>query len=413
MTQLRRTPLANWHIEHGAKMTGFAGWEMPLFYKAGILQEHLTVRRYAGLFDISHMGRFRFTGPDVIPFLQHLLTNDAETLGPWQSQYTILATEDGSARDDAYLFRCGDEYWLVVNAANAPADLQYLREMAGGFGVECLDATEELAFFALQGPRSEEILQALLSDGGLPPPVRNAVSPAELAGVRVWLSRTGYTGEPMGFEIFVTADHARSVWERLIEEGTPQGLLPVGLGARDTLRLEAGFPLFGQEAGTDPEGQPIPVFAAPSAAVAVSFAPRKGEFVGRSALLAQAEVYHSWRKGEPIVADVLRRVVRPLAVLDAGVARHGDSVFWQGRPVGWITSGTVIPYWCFPDDDPQASPTEQTGRRAIALAYIDIELPKDVEVAVEVRGRHLAARLVPRHGRGDRPPYFRPILVNR
>ncbi len=409
MTDLKHTPLAGWHKENKAKMTPFAGWEMPLHYPSGILQEHLTVRRYGGLFDISHMGRFRVAGPDTVRFLQYVLTSDVSKLGPWRAQYTILAKEDGSAIDDAYLFRFGDEYWLVVNAANSAVDWQHLSEVAQGFSVQLEDLTAEVAMFAVQGPRSEALLRQLLQDGALPDEGRNTLSLGTLAGVPVKLSRTGYTGEPIGFEVFVPAKAALALWESLVHAGASLGLAPIGLGARDTLRLEAGLTLFGHELGTTPQGQPIPILAAPSAIVAVSLAEEKGDFLGRKSLAAQVKCYRQWREGHAQKNPILPQIVRPVAILDAGVARQGDNVFWKGTPVGQVTSGTMVPYWVFEGDD--SHPGDQVMRRAIALALINIDVPKEAEIDVVVRGRSLKARIVPRHGWSNRPPYFRPIVV--
>lgn len=411
MAELKRTPLADWHKENGAKMTPFGGWDMPLHYRQGILQEHLTVRRYVGLFDISHMGRFRISGPDTVRFLQYVLTSDVNALAPWRAQYTILARDDGSAIDDAYLFRFGDEYWLVVNAANSETDWQHLTEASAGYSVQLENLTPEVAMFALQGPRSETLLSQLLEKGQLPEASRNALSLATLAGVPVRLSRTGYTGEPVGFEIFVPADQAIALWSALADAGSSLGISPIGLGARDTLRLEAGLTLFGHELGVDQQGQPIPILAAPSAIIAVSFAESKGDYLGRRALEVQAEFYRRWREGKPCENAALPHIVRPVAILDAGVARQGDAVHWGGKAVGWITSGTMVPYWIFEGEADDACPGDQIARRAIALAMISTHVPKDAHVEVLVRGRPLKAQAVPRHGWSNRPPYFRPVIA--
>lgn len=411
MTDLRGTPLTAWHKAHGGKMISFAGWEMPLHYRQGILQEHLTVRRYGGLFDVSHMGRFRIGGRDALSFLQRVLTSDVAALSPGHAQYTILANEDGSALDDAYLFRLENEYWLVVNAANRELDWQRLSEQADGYRVEVEDVTSQVAMIAVQGPQSQALLRELLEAGNLPPPRRNSVSTATLLGMEVTVARTGYTGEPVGFEIFVESHWVENLWQALVDKGGELGVTPVALGARDTLRLEAGLTLFGHELGNDPEGRPIPIFAAPSASIAVSFAEHKKDYLGRKALELQAEAYRAYRAGQPVASDVLPRVVRPLAILDQGIARQGDVVSWQGQMVGWVTSGTMVPYWVFTGEGPEAGPTDQTGRRAIALAYISVTVPKYAIVEVLVRGRSLRAQVVPRHGRSDMSPYFRPIIV--
>lgn len=411
VSELKTTPVTFWHKAHGGRMTAFAGWQMPLHFSAGILQEHLTVRRYGGMFDVSHMGRFRVTGPGAVTFLQRVLSSDVAALAPWRAQYTILPREDGSALDDAYLFRFGEEYWLVVNAANTEADWVHLVEESKKFSVTLNNLTADTAMFAVQGPQSESLLQRLLTGGRLPEAGRNALSEADLDGISVKISRTGYTGEPIGFEVFLAAENAASLWQRLIEAGEPLGITAIGLGARDTLRLEAGLTLFGHELGTDPDGRPIPVLAAPSAAVAVSLAADKGEFVGRQAIQWQMEIYQKYRTGEAGPNSVLPRIVRPLAILDPGVARQGDEVYWQGKKVGTVTSGTMVPYWVFDREDELGIPTDVTGRRAIALALIDLDVPKNAAVEVLVRGKHLQAQIVPRHGRADRPPYFRPQVV--
>lgn len=411
MTPLTCTPLADWHREHGARMTSFAGWNMPLHFSSGILQEHLGVRKFGGLFDISHMGRFRITGPDAVTFLRRVLTNDAARLELWQAQYTILAQEVGSALDDAYLFRFPDGYCLVVNAANTEQDWHHLKEHAKGLSVALEDITGTTGMLAVQGPRTEELLQKLLTEGQLPPPARNSVSEARLLDIDLRISRTGYTGEPVGFELFLPAEHTLRVWEGLVEAGESLGIRPVGLGARDTLRLEAGLTLFGHELGLAPDGTPIPVFAAPSASVAVNLAPDRGDFIGRRALEAQSAAYRSYRQGTTHPHESLPRLIRPLAILGPGVARQGDEVYWHGQKVGWVTSGTVVPYWVFTGEEANAVPTEKTARRAIALAYLNAEVPQEAFVEVNVRGRTLPARVVRRHGRSDLPPYFRPIIV--
>ncbi|MBC7239564.1 MAG: glycine cleavage system protein T, partial [Chloroflexi bacterium] len=224
------------------------------------------------------------------------------------------------------------------------------------------------------------------------------------------VSRTGYTGEPVGFELFLPSEQTLRVWQRLVATGESLGIRPIGLGARDTLRLEAGLTLFGHELGLAPDGTRIPIFAAPSASVAVNLTADRGDFIGRGALEAQAAAYQSYRQGTVQPRESLPRLIRPLAILGSGVARQGDEVYWNGQRVGWVTSGTVVPYWVFTGQDADAVPTDETGRRAIALGYIDAEIPREATVEVNVRGRALPARVVRRHGRSDLPPYFRPIV---
>ncbi|MBU2227394.1 MAG: glycine cleavage system protein T, partial [Proteobacteria bacterium] len=281
MGELFKTVLHDRHVALGAAMVAFGGWDMPLRYKEGIVEEHLATRKGAGLFDVSHMGRFLVRGPGTLPFLQHCLSNNAAALDPGFGQYTMIPNDQGGARDDAYLYRyTQDEYLLVVNAANRDADWRHLQEMLALFPAARMeDVSESLAMIALQGPSSRAILEEWLGPGGLPEPVKNAVRTVSIGGKKVLIARTGYTGEPLGFEIFPAAAAAPRLWDLFLEKGA----VPAGLGARDTLRQEAGLPLYGNELGKDPAGKDIPVFACPLARLAVSFSPLKGDWIGREA----------------------------------------------------------------------------------------------------------------------------------
>lgn len=408
-TDLKRTPLHTWHTEHGARMTDFGGWDMPVQYSS-IIDEHLATRRAAGLFDISHMGRIRIAGPDRIPFMQRALTNDAAALSPWRSHYTLLPTPGGSTIDDAFLYHLSQgDYLLVVNAANRDSDLAFLHRESRDFNVEILDQSAELAMIALQGPQADAVLGSIVGSENLPEAKRNSVVRADFAGNEIYVARTGYTGEPVALEVFVPANVVGEIWQRILDAGQSLGVVPVGLGARDTLRLEAGLPLFGHEAGSDPEGKPIPAYAVPVASIAVKFDEDKGDFIGREPLHQQYQAVQNLRAGKPFDKSVLPRRIRPLAILDRGVARAGADVWRGGEKVGVVTSGTMVPYWVFEGET--AQPTDQTGRRALALAYVDSELPNGEELQVEVRGRRLRARLVASHGNGRQRPYFRPILA--
>jgi aminomethyltransferase len=392
-------------------MTDFAGWDMPVNYEAGIFDEHLATRRYAGLFDIGHMARFAIKGKNRVSLLQHVLSSNVEALAPWQAQYTLIPNEMGGAFDDAYLYRFGeDEYLLVVNAANRDKDWDHLAGRAALVDdVAIEDLTDRMAMIAFQGPLSGRILASLVEDGALPEPFHNRLAEITLCGATVRVARTGYTGEPVGFELFTGSEHMEPVWSALFEAGKDQGVLPVGLGARDTLRLEAGFPLFGHELGVDPGGQEIPVFAAAATRSAVSFSALKGDFIGKTALQRQFEQRkkQQTRTGEP--SAWLPRRIRAVAVLDQGIARRGDEVFVGPKKVGVVTSGTLVPYWVFEGRGAVMKITDDTARRAIALAYVDAGLPRDQEVQLDVRGRRLAGRIVRWHGRSEAPPYFHPI----
>ena len=254
--ELKRTPFFDRHVAAGARLVDFAGWEMPVQYRGGIIAEHLATRRGAGLFDVSHMGRFVLRGRGAVPFLQHVLTNNAAALDVLQAQYTIVPTPTGGAVDDAYLYRFHEqELLLVVNASNRVKDWEHFHQHVEGFpDVELTDETGEIAMLALQGPASRDILAGLLEAGRLPEPRRNELSIVTIGGAPVRVGRTGYTGEPVCFELFVAAAHGPALWDALIAAGA----VPVGLGARDTLRLEAGLPLYGQELGLDPDGRRDP-----------------------------------------------------------------------------------------------------------------------------------------------------------
>jgi aminomethyltransferase len=403
MPALRRTALYDRHLALGARMVGFGGWEMPLLYPTGIVAEHLATRKTAGLFDVSHMGRLVFRGEGALAFLQHALSNNAAALDAGQAQYTLLPTATGGAVDDAYLY-CfvPDEYLLVVNAANREKDLAHFASL----GAQCDDRTDDLAMLALQGPQSRAILLEVIEAGGLPEPRRNALSAATIAGAPAMIARTGYTGEPLCFELFVPTAHAPALWDLLIARGAA----PVGLGARDTLRLEAGLPLYGHELGDDPDGNEIPIYAVAAARGAVSFVADKGDFIGREALAWQEEAYREQvlpRRGRPAE---LPRLVQSLAVVEQAVARAGARVFRGEQHVGFVTSGTMVPYWVFAGEGLESRPGDEHALRSIALALLDSDVAGGDSVSIDVRGRRAEAVVVPYHLRSDAPPYARPII---
>lgn len=406
-TPLQRTVLCERHKALGAQMVPFGGWEMPVQYPAGILQEHLATRGKAGLFDVSHMGRFIVRGGQALEFLQHVLTNNAAALEIGMSQYTLIADAEGGAVDDAYLYRFfADAFLLVVNAANRQKDWDHLQAVRARFKEATLeDHTHEIAMLSLQGPQSKTMLAGLLDSGALPEPQRNALSLARCGDVDLWLARTGYTGEPLCFELFMPAPKAVTIWDRLLD----QGAQPVGLGARDTLRLEAGLPLYGHELGLDPEQRPIPIFAIPLARFAVSFSALKGDFIGRQALLRQYRALKCVMEQSGGSIDDLPRRIRTVELLDKGIARAGASVLYQDRPVGRVTSGTMVPYFKAAQQGLHGIPGDETGRRAIALALIDSRIPDGEQVAVEVRGKHLRAAVMPYLLRSEAPPHARAI----
>ena len=340
-----------------------------------------------------------------------MLSNNVEALAPGQAQYTLIPSETGGVIDDAYLYRFGpDDLILVVNASNREADLGHLEQHAAEYDdVVIDDHTDSLAMIAIQGPLTGEVMETLLEDGQIPEPRRNALSQVTIAGTEVLLGRTGYTGEPIAFELFVPAERAEQVWSALVGAGADRGIVPCGLGSRDTLRLEGGLPLYGHEFGTDPEGSEFPAYSFPLSGMAISFSRRKGDFVGRDALHDQFEQEQLIKMGDYEPSAVLPRRTRCLAVLDSGVVRQGHEVFVGDARVGFVTSGTVVPYWVFGGEGATMHITEEHRRRSVALACVDATLEPGQKVEVDVRGRRVAARVVKWHGRSEAPPYFHAI----
>ena len=407
MASQLRTVLYQRHVELGATMVPFGGWEMPVQYPHGILSEHLATRRGAGMFDVSHMGRFIIEGKNALAFLQHVLTNNAAALEIGDSQYTLLADPDGGALDDAYLYRFFKKsYLLVVNASNRDKDWDHLLSISARFKDVILeDHTENLSMVSLQGPHSKEILEALLDQGTLPEPRRNALSTGRMGHVEMWLARTGYTGEPLCFEVFLPSTHAVAFWDALLEKGAT----PVGLGARDTLRLEAALPLYGHELGTDAENNPIPIFAISLARFAVSFSDLKGDFIGKTALWRQFQAMKAVMEKRFDQSDALPRMVRAFEIQDKGIARAGAHVFHQGRPAGYVTSGTMVPYWKYQGHGIKSGLTDQSDRRAIGLALIDSTIEDGAQIDIDVRGKKLRAAVMSYLLRSEAPPHARAI----
>lgn len=355
MSNLRRTPLFDRHKAAGARFVDFGGWEMPVQYR-GLLDEHAAVRSAAGLFDVSHMGEIEITGPGALALCQSITTNDAGRLGVGGAQYTIWCTDDGGTIDDTILYRRGEEhFYFCVNASNAEACSAWIRGRAPRDGsAQVIDRSEETGLIAVQGPRAAELASDLGGDW-LAELRRFGCAAGTLAGQSVFGARTGYTGED-GFELFSATDNLAPLWDALVEAGRDTGAEPIGLGARDTLRLEAGLALYGHELAADIS----PLEAGLGWAVKLE----KGDFVGRDALAAQK-------------ADGPPRQLIGLALVDKGIGRAGYPVHAEGKPVGVVTSGTRSP----------------TLRRAIALALVDREWV-DASLSIEIRGREAAAERV-------------------
>ncbi len=361
----RRTPLAGVHEALGASMTDFAGWLMPLRYHSETA-EHNAVRTAAGLFDLSHMGELMVTGDGAAAALDYALVGEASAIRPGRARYTMICAPDGGVIDDLIVYRLADtEYMVVANASNAAAVAGELTERARGHGADVTDRTDDYALIAIQGPRSAAILAGLTSTD-LDQVRYYASYQAQVAGREALLARTGYTGED-GFELFVAPQDAGPLWQALTEAGGGQGLIPAGLAARDSLRLEAGMPLYGNELTRD-----VTPFDAGLGRVVKLDKP--GDFVGKAALARRAEA-------EP------QRVLAGLAGQTRRVPRHGYAVLWEGERCGTVTSGAPSP----------------TLGRPIAMAYLtpaaaaaaEAAGPDGGPLAVDVRGRAEPAVLVP------------------
>ena len=346
-----KTPLYKRHVALGGRMVDFGGWELPQQYTS-IRDEHLAVRQVAGLFDISHMGRFRVTGDASFDFLQSLLTNDLSRIGYGRAQYNLMCNEAGGILDDLVVYWGEEGFFVVVNAANREQDLAWMRSHAPA-AVEIEDRTIELALVAFQGPRAEELTPA----EGLDDLPYFGFRPGVVAGVSGLISRTGYTGED-GFEIFVPADRVEHVWDAILEKGTHAGVLPAGLGARDATRLEAALRLY----GNDMDQTVNPYEAGLGWTVRVD----KGSFVGREALMK-------------VKAEGPKRTLVGLQTAAGDIARHGAAVSSQGRDIGTVTSGTHSFFLGHP----------------IALAMVEVaSLRVGETAAVDVRGREASAEVV-------------------
>ena len=361
MSDLNRTPLHAAHLAAGGHMVDFAEYDMPVRYGT-IVSEHAAVRTAAGLFDISHMGRVRFGGPDAEKLLDRLLTNRVPT-EPGRVKYGLLCKEDGGILDDVLTTKLAEDWLMVVNAANRPACLDWFRKQAEGFDVEITDRTADTAMIAVQGPASADIVadalkMPLLHELGYyrasPAVWERADGPPE----EITVSRTGYTGED-GFEVIVPAADAPAMWDLLRATGEPHGLVPCGLGCRDTLRLEAGMPLYGHELTAETD----PLTAGLDFAVALG----KGDFLGRDAIAAVKET-----GPERVRVGVEQTGKR--------VGREGAAVYAAGERVGRVTSGTHSP----------------TLGKAIGMAYVTPAASETgTALEVDVRGRREPATVVP------------------
>ncbi|MDE0649554.1 MAG: glycine cleavage system aminomethyltransferase GcvT, partial [Gammaproteobacteria bacterium] len=317
---LARTPLHEEHLRAGGRMVPFAGYQMPVQYRRGIRAEHSAVRGRAGLFDVSHMGEFEVHGAEALDLVQWLTTNDAGRMEVGQAQYSAFCDEKGCVLDDLLVYRFEDRYLLVVNAANRDKDWAWVTRHASGFDCEVRDVSDRTALLALQGPSAAGIL-ARLTGADLEAVGYYRFTTGEVAGVPAMVARTGYTGED-GFELYLEAGHAPAVWRALLEAGARHGLEPTGLGARDSLRLEMGYALYGNDLDEE--------HSALESGLGWVVKPGKGDFSGRDALVRQ--------KAEGIP----RRLVG-LRLLERGFPRPGYGIVAEGEVAGTLTSGTVSP----------------------------------------------------------------------
>jgi aminomethyltransferase len=353
---MKRTPLYAAHRRAGAKMVEFAGWEMPVQYH-GVIDEHVAVRTRAGLFDVSHMGEIEVRGSGALELCQKITANDVSRIQLQQAQYNLLMNDQGGIVDDVIFYRLEPAHFLIcVNASNSDKDFAWIQKQADG-NVEIENASSRYAQLALQGPLAEEILRPLTSFqlGDIKP---FFFATAEVSGIRSLVARTGYTGEA-GFELYCDPDDSEKLWNGLLESGRPIGLEPAGLGARDTLRLEKAYPLYGHE--LDDTTTPLEA----GLEWVTKFA--KGPFIGREVLLQQKK------------EGAKRRLVG-LELLEAGIARSDYPLFKNGQAIGRVTSGTKSP----------------TLGKSIALGYVARDQAQpDNQVEVQIRGRKVRAKIVP------------------
>ena len=358
MKKIKKTPLNEIHRKTNARMVPFGGWEMPVQYE-GIVAEHQAVRSQAGLFDVSHMGEFEFNGKGARKLVQFLTANDIDRIGIGRGQYSLFLNKNGGAIDDIIVYRLGKTtYLVVVNAANVDKDWKHVQAVAKSFdNVQVANRSEEFALLALQGPKAEAVLSPIanrnLSEIGF-----FRIRKAELAGIPVHIARTGYTGEGMnGFEIFTRTENATAIWNTLI--ASPD-VSPAGLGARDTLRIEASLPLYGQE---------LDEVTTPLEAGLDRFVSQRGGFSGAEALKKQR-------------ADGLRKTLVMIEMIDRGIPRHGYEILdSSGNAIGKVTSGTTALYL----------------KKNIAMGYVPPNHSEiGTELAIAIRNRALKARIVSR-----------------
>lgn len=349
-----KTPLYEAHVKAGGKIVPFAGYMLPVQY-TGVIEEHMAVRQKAGLFDVSHMGEIMCTGPDALQNLQNILTNDFTNMVDGQARYSVMCNDEGGTVDDLIVYKYQDNcYFIVVNASNKDKDFAWMADHQSG-DVKFEDISGQVAQLALQGPKAMEILRKLTTEEFIPQKYYHAVFNAKVAGMNCLVSKTGYTGED-GVEIYLSSSEAEKMWDILLEAGKEEGLIPCGLGARDTLRLEASMPLYGHE--MNDSISPLEV------GLKFAVKMKKDDFIGKKAMEAQPE---------------LQRKRVGLKVTGRGIVREEAPVFVGEEQVGVTTSGTHCPYLGY----------------AVAMALVSIPYTEvGTKVNVSVRGRMIEAEVV-------------------
>ena len=353
--ELKRTPLYAAHLRCGGKMVEFGGFEMPVQYKTGVIKEHMAVREACGLFDVSHMGEISLEGPDAVKNLNRILTNDYTVMEDGQARYSPMCNEQGGTVDDLIVYKItGDRYFIVVNASNREKDAAWIRAHLSG-DVRMEDISDTVGQIALQGPLAEKILRTLTAEENIPRKNYYACWDRDVGGISCIVSRTGYTGSD-GFELYAPAGETEKLWDLLLKAGEADGLIPCGLGARDTLRLEAGMPLYGHELSD--------TISPLTSGLGFFVKMNKADFIGKAALEAA---------GAPAQCRV------GLKAIGRGIPREHQDVYDGARLIGHTTSGTHCPYIGYP--------------AAMAIIDVSYKTPGTV-VSVDVRGRRVDAEVV-------------------
>lgn len=345
----KKTPLYEAHKRAGGKMVPFAGYVLPVQYETGVNREHMAVRQAVGIFDVSHMGELTLQGPDALANLNMILTNDFTDMKVEQARYSPMCNEKGGVVDDLIVYKIWEEYYfLVVNAANKDKDFKWIQEHIKG-DVTCKDISDQFAQIAVQGPKAMEVMKKIAPEDSIPSKYYHVRTSAQVAGVPCMISTTGYTGED-GVELYLPAPKAVDVWDALLEAGSDAGLIPCGLGARDTLRMEAGMPLYGHE--MDDEVSPL------EAGLGFAVKMDKPDFIGRSAIEER-------KAAGPVRVG--------LEVTGRGIVREHQAVFDRdGNEIGVTTSGTKCP----------------SQEKPVAMARVPKEFSGiGTELTVDVRGR--------------------------